>query len=177
MRKPLLVCLASVALAASAFAGTASAQSHGGGHYSGTGATHVAAGHGYYGGYRGGYRGYYGPRFHTNIGFYFGLPFFFPTYYPYYGPAYAYPVYTDYPAPVIYEDGVRVERVYRGAPEQAYRWYCADPAGYFPQVRTCNKRFMKVSPDDGSGPPPAPGGDSMADPDGSVDEDASTTTS
>ena len=170
MRKPLLVCLASVALAGSALAGTASAQSHGGGnHFAGTGATHFATGHGYYGGYRGG-RGYYGPRFHTNFGFYFGLPFFYPTYYPYYGPSYAYPVYSDYPAPVMYDSGVRVERVYRNAPEQASRWYCPDPAGYFPDVRVCNKRFMKVSPDDGSGPPSSPGGDSMNGLDEAVDE-------
>jgi hypothetical protein len=81
------------------------------------------------------------------IGGYFGFPYYpypygyapypYPYYYPhYYPPAYAYPGYPyAYAEPPVYS-----------APEQAYWYYCQDPQGYYPYVKSCPGGWMKVIP-------------------------------
>ena len=36
-----------------------------------------------------------------------------------------------------------------------YWYYCADPAGYYPYVKNCNKTWMQVVPQTNPGTPPA----------------------
>ena len=76
------------------------------------------------------------------IGGYLGFPFYpypyspyaytpYPYYYPY---AYGYPYY-PYQPPVY------------NVPEPTYYWYyCQDPQGYYPYVKSCPGGWMKVIP-------------------------------
>jgi hypothetical protein len=108
------------------------------------------------GGWRGG--GWRGGRFYggLGLGLAIGLPLYYwgagyyPYYDPYYYPAYAYanpvyeeaPVYSDVAPPAYTEQ------------DPGYRYYCPNPAGYYPSVPNCSTGWMKVVPD--SGPRSAP---------------------
>ena len=109
--------------------------------------------------WRGGYRGYRG-RYRSNVfigfgGFYdpFFDPFWpYPYYYPYgYGFGYSY----AYRPPVAYapppEDYLLPPNA--PAPEQVW-YYCEDPSGYYPYVRSCNREWQAV-PARPEGAPPA----------------------
>jgi hypothetical protein len=119
---------------ASLSCGVAVAHGHGGG---GHGGGHWGGGGHHWGG--GGFHGYYG-------GFYgFGFPFYGYRYgSPYY--PYGFPYYSQ--APVIAPPITYIQQTPPAAQENAagYWYYCQDPEGYYPHVKTCPKGWQKVSP-------------------------------
>lgn len=144
-------------LALSAVAVTASAQSHSGGGWRG-GSSHSQGDwrgggnwHGN-GNWRGGGHGFWGPR----IGFSFGFPaysYWGPGYYGYpYAYSYPYP-YSSYDAtPQVYIQRDTGDAVAPANPGPSnYSYYCTDPAGYYPQIASCPRGWLKVVPN--SGPP------------------------
>lgn len=167
MKKIAVALIAAVALAATGEA--ASAQGRGGsssaGHGSSSGAGGGHSGSGWHGGsggsgWHGGsgwsggrHGGYWGPR----VGVYIGGPAYwgawtYPWYatYPYSYPySYApYPVYAPQEAPV-YSEPAQAQGEWQGSqsPGPANYWYyCTDPAGYYPYVRTCSQTWMQVAP-------------------------------
>lgn len=76
---------------------------------------------------------------------YYGAPYpnYYP-YYPYYPPYYSYPYY-GYP-PVQTSPPVYVERGQDGTRGEYYWYYCSNPKGYYPYVRTCNTNWQRVTP-------------------------------
>ena len=79
-------------------------------------------------------------------------------YYPYY-PAY-YPSYPYYPD-TYYPSDYSSTYIQQGAPAPTersyseggqYSYYCPDPAGYYPQVPTCNREWLRVLPPSAPGP-------------------------
>jgi len=116
----------------------------------------------YRGPYRGAYRGYRGGyRSNVFIGFggYGGFydPFFdpfwpYPYYYPYgYGFGYSY----GYRPRVAYAPPPQDYLVPPEAPPPEQIWYyCEDPSGYYPYVRSCNREWQAV-PAQPEGAPPA----------------------
>jgi len=110
---------------------------HGGGRgYSGG----HGGGSGYHGGYYGGhYRGHYhwgyhrGHYTHWGFGFYWGFPI---VGWPYWGWPYYPPVAIEAPA------------LYSAPGEQPpyYWYYCQDPQGYYPYVKSCPSGWIRVVP-------------------------------
>lgn len=168
------IALAVVAALGLAFAsGSALAQhgGHDGGGHSG-GAWHGGGGHG--GNFHGGGHFHGGSRFSIGIGFpgfYWGPGFGYPSY-GYYGyPYYTAPYYAAYPyydaAPFSYDSsepeyieqgsGAYTQRdMNPGAPQgqPQYSYYCPDPAGYYPQLQSCPKGWLRVVPDRSPGTRP-----------------------
>ncbi len=124
------------------------------------GQTNVFVGARYSGGHSG-WKGYHagGGHHHHSSGsrFYFGTTFLFgPPWYSYPGyPAYPYypyyyaappmyvapPVIIETPPPVYVQPDTRTE-------QEAYYWYyCQDPQGYYPYIKSCPGGWMKVVPD------------------------------
>jgi len=143
--------------------GVANAQMHGGsrggsvasGGWHGGGSWH--GGGNWNGGWHGGHT-----RFVVGVGF--GAPFWgwgwWPGYWPgYYCPAY-YPAYPAYPytyEPYSYDAYPSGTYIEQNAPTPSpargdYSYYCPDPAGYYPQVRTCAKGWLRVVPQNAPGP-------------------------
>jgi hypothetical protein len=100
-----------------------------------------------------------GSRTRVFVGLGFGAPFWgwgwWPGYYPYYAgyyyPYYA-PYYTDY-----YPYDYSAPRYIQKGDEQSgqstdYSYYCPDPAGYYPQVQTCSRGWLRVAPQNAPGP-------------------------
>jgi len=139
----------------------------GGGNWHGGGDWHGGGGN-WHGG--GDWHGHGGSHFVFGVGF--GAPwwgwgwpyYYYPYYYPsYYYPAYSYPYY-DYP----YSYGDSGEYIEQGQAAPAapaprtgqfqsgqyptYSYYCPDPAGYYPQVATCAKGWLRVVPQNAPGP-------------------------
>ena len=145
MRKLWLILFATV-LALVGGVGMANAQMHGGG----------GGWHGGGGGWHGGH--FHNGRFHhfhTNFSVFLGTPFFwlgapyYPYYpYSYYDGSYAWPVYGD-PGPTTYiqDSGTAAQSDTSQSSGGEYRYYCTDPAGYYPQVENCAKVWLKVVPD------------------------------
>jgi len=152
--------------------GIASAQGHTGGHMGGgAGGWHggsAGAWHGGGGSWHGG-SWHHDGHGHVVVGVGFGWPwwgwgwgwwpgYYYPYYYPYsYG---GYSSYYDYP---YYDSGGYVEQGSGGygqgygqpapAPSRPeYSYYCPDPAGYYPQVATCPKGWLRVLPQNAPGP-------------------------
>jgi hypothetical protein len=128
--------LFTLALSALSSFGAAEARGgHGGGHFGGGG--HLGSFGG--GGYRGGFSLGYGAQF-----YYGGYPYWAYSWpYDYYDPTYGYPTPPDEIGPPAASEGP--------APGQ-YWYYCANPAGYYPYVRTCgNWQAVPALP-----PPPPP---------------------
>ena len=141
--------------------GVASAQ-----HSSRSGSGAVASGQSHSGGgswqggnWRGGsWRGgSHGSRVFVGVGF--GAPWWgwWPGYYyPYYG-YYGYYPYADY-YPYEYAEPTYIQQdtpAYnppRGGQRSEYSFYCPDPAGYYPQVQTCAKGWLRVVPQSAPGP-------------------------
>ena len=77
-----------------------------------------------------------------------GGPAYYPGYYPgpvYYGPP---PVYYA-PQPVYIEpEQEYIERSDASAEAPDFKYYCANPKGYYPEVPRCPKGWLKVVPDD-----------------------------
>jgi hypothetical protein len=113
--------------------------------------------------WRGGYRGYRGYRggYRSNVfigfgGFYdpFFDPFWpYPYYYPYgYGFGYS---YAYRPPQVVYAPPPEDYLLPPNAPPPDQIWYyCEDPSGYYPYVRSCNREWQAV-PARPEGAPPA----------------------
>jgi len=174
MKRILLALFAALGLALGS--GTALAQHSGGGHGGGGGGHSGGwSGGGHSGGWHGG--GWHGGHGHGGSHFVWGVGIGFPGYwgwgYPYYGyPYYAgypyyygasYPYYADEPYYGVYDPapGSYIQRDMGSAPsssapagENQYSYYCPDPAGYYPQIQSCAKGWLKVVPD--SGPRPSP---------------------
>jgi len=90
-----------------------------------------------------GHRGFYGPTIGIGIGV--GDPF-------YYGPGpyyYAPPPPVYYAPPPVYVEPQQtyVERADASAAAPDFRYFCASAGGYYPQVPSCPKGWMKVVPD------------------------------
>jgi hypothetical protein len=95
---------------------------------------------GYYGGYHGGYHGgWYRPYYRPwGPGFYWGGSIVVgPPWYPY--GYYAAPPAVVQPPPQVYVEPQQ--------PQQNYWYYCQDPQGYYPYVKTCPGGWMKVVPE------------------------------
>jgi hypothetical protein len=167
MKRILLAIVAALALAVGS--GTALAQHSGGGHDGG--ARHGGGGHGGggHGGWNGGHGGWHGgTRIGIGIGFpgfywgpgwgYYGYPYY--AGYPYYS---SYPYYAAYPysyadEPIYAEPGpsTYIQRDMYSAPQGSqgqYSYYCPDPAGYYPQLQSCPKGWLKVVPETSPRPP------------------------
>lgn len=80
------------------------------------------------------------------FGFNVGIPFYGPPAYapgPYWGPP---PYY--YPAPPLVVVPQQPQAyVQRNQPESDYWYYCQNPQGYYPYIRSCPGGWMKVVPD------------------------------
>ena len=77
-----------------------------------------------------------------------GPPAWGPAYYGpgYWGPRYYYPPPAYYaPAPVIVQPAPQY--VERTQPDADYWYYCENPRGYYPYVRSCPGGWLRVVPD------------------------------
>jgi len=153
MRRTLVSLMIAALVVASGGALAQGRGSGGAGHGGGGGGWHGGGGgwHGGGGGWHGG--GWHGGGWHGSVGVYFGpywgwgWPYYYGYPYPYYPYPYDYGYYSydPYPAyvpsaPLTYEER---------APEpssNSYWYYCTDPAGYYPYVRSCSKPWMQVLP-------------------------------
>lgn len=180
MKRFAIILLAAVGLVGSI--GVASAQMHrgsqgGGAHASGgssSGGSWNRGGGNWHGGgswNRGGGNWHHGHSSRVFIGLGFGAPFwgwgwwpaYYPAYYPYSSYYSAYPYYAaDYPYGYEYGfDSVAPGYVQKDAPAYSqqgsgqgrdYSYYCPDPAGYYPQVATCARGWLRVVPPSAPGP-------------------------
>jgi hypothetical protein len=114
---------------------------------------------GYYGGYRGyGWGGgYWGARYGWG---WYGWPLAYAGAYtwgyPYFYGAWSYPVDTT-----VYIQQESPALTYTPLPQAApsansFWYFCVDPAGYYPYVKSCNKSWMQVVPQNNPGSPVAP---------------------
>jgi len=117
---------------------------------------------GYFGGYRGGsgyHGGYYGGRYyggHYGHGHYYGgyyYPYWYSSFYwgfPILGWPYAWPyAYSSYGGwPYYPSEATEPPPAYsEPAQQQTYRWYyCQDPKGYYPYVKSCPSGWIEVEP-------------------------------
>ena len=93
--------------------------------------------------------------YHRGYGFYGFWPWYFPWTYGYAVPYYGVSFYAD--APVTYIEMAPAES---GAVQPANSWYyCTNPEGYFPYVKTCPSGWQTVPAQ-----PPAPPGQVPASP-------------
>ncbi|MGI8423217.1 MAG: hypothetical protein ACR2NO_03750 [Chloroflexota bacterium] len=135
-------------------AGSGGARHGGGGAHRGDAGGHGHRGSPHHGGEHGrhhgrhpGHHGHHHHRSHFGFGLALGAPLWWgPGYYPYsyyppyyYGPAYE-PVLIRY-----------VER------DPGYRYYCTEPAGFYPDVQSCPNTWLKVVPDGTASTSPPPG--------------------
>jgi hypothetical protein len=153
--------------------GVANAQMHGGSHGGGSWSGGHSGGNWSGSNWRGGgswqggnwhggnwHRGGHGSRVFVGVGF--GAPWwgwwpgYYPLYYPYYG-AYGYYPYPDYysydyvePSSYIQQDDSAYQP--RSGQRGDYSYYCPDPAGYYPEVQTCAKGWLRVVPQSAPGP-------------------------
>lgn len=169
--------LACAAIAAFAFVPHPSLAQHGGhgGGWHGGGSWHGGGGGWHGGGWHGGHSSvgvYVGPGWGWGWGWY-GYPYYwgYPyswgyPYYPYYSGypyGYRYP-YSYYDSPyAAYPPAASVPYVERSPGAAVYWYYCKSPAGYYPYVKSCSERWMKVLPQDvpaapNASPPPASSG-------------------
>lgn len=106
-----------------------------------------------YGGYHRGYGKYHGGWGHYHHGsgssysfgasIVLGPPWYYYPAYPYYPYYYAAPpVVVQTPPPVYYsQPQAQLEQ------KEAYWYYCQDPQGYYPYVKSCPGGWMRVVPD------------------------------
>lgn len=82
-------------------------------------------------------------RVYIGGSFWLGPPAWGPAYY---GPGYYYPPPPYYaPAPVIVQQ--TPQYVERAQADADYWYYCENPRGYYPYVRSCPGGWMRVVPD------------------------------
>jgi hypothetical protein len=124
---------------------------HGSGGYRGSGGYHGYSGYRGYGGYHGsghyyghgGYNGHgnsYSARIFIGPGWW-GPGYWGPPAYPYY------PYYSYYPAPPVVVEQQPQAYVQQNQQESDYWYYCQNPEGYYPYVKSCPGGWMKVVPD------------------------------
>jgi len=107
-----------------------------GGHSHGHSHSHLSIGLGYYGpGFYGGY-GYGGYGFG---GYGFGYPFYYPPYY-----SYPQTVIVPTTPPVYIQQ--QAQPTQQAQPQTNYWYYCRDPDGYYPYVKTCPGGWLQVAP-------------------------------
>lgn len=125
--------------------GEAGRHGHRGSHHGGDRGNHGR----HHGGGHGRHHGHHGHhhRSHFGFGLALGAPWWWgPGYYPYgYYPSYYYPAAYE-PVLIRY-----VER------DPGYRYYCPEPAGFYPEVPSCPKAWLKVVPDGAASTSPPPG--------------------
>ncbi len=115
-------------------------------------AARYGGGHWGYGGYRGGYGGHPGWSGHRggwgHYGHSSGSKYFFGTSFVFGPPWYPYPYYYAAP-PVVIEapPPVYVQPRPQPEPENQYWYYCQNPQGYYPYIKSCPGGWMKVVPD------------------------------
>ncbi len=132
-RRALLVLLGALLLAGAP--GQAEARgkhgSHGHGYHKGHG------GYAYHGGQRH-HRGYkhHGAHFSLWLGPLWYAPYAYPHYYPYHRET----------AVIVEERTVYVERPASAAPAESWWYYCESAGGYYPDVASCPKGWLKVPP-------------------------------
>lgn len=135
-----------ILMVCSFYSGSDWAHGHGGGGHGGGwhgGGWHGGGGFGHFGGYRGYYGGY--------GGLYYGLG------YPYYGygAGYGYP-YLYYSPSAAYMQQTPQTYIQQAAPvaqqnPSGFWYYCNNPEGYYPSVKTCSNGWQQVPP---TPPPP-----------------------
>src|SRR5271165_3164262 len=157
MKRFAMILLAAASLVG--VSGFASAQSHGGGGMHGGGGGGSWGGGGWHGGC-----GWYGSGVAIGIGPWgwgWGWPYYGGYYgagygYPGYGyPGYGYPYGADYSTQTYIQQDAPAYSEGQGQFSQggpAYLYYCPDPAGYYPQVPSCSKGWMRVLPPGTPGP-------------------------
>jgi hypothetical protein len=119
---------------------------YGGGHYGGG---HYGGGHYYGGHYNGGH--YYGGHYwgghpgggHSGNSFYWGGSIWLGPGYPY-GWGYPYPYYAGPPVVIQQQPPVYSQKE---QPEPNYWYYCQNPQGYYPYIKSCPGGWMKVVPE------------------------------
>ena len=129
----------------------------GGGYHGSRGSYHGSGSryHGstsYHGGYKSGYK-YHGHNSHHGHGNsyrfwiggwapgWWGPAYPYPRYYPYYFPYYPYPYYA--PGTVIAEQPALSDP---SQDQDSYWYYCQNPQGYYPYIKSCPGGWMKVVP-------------------------------
>jgi hypothetical protein len=145
---------------------------HGGGGMGGGGGWHGGGGGSWHGG-GGSWHGGHDGHSHSSVGFFFGgfgwpyygygyWPYYYPYYYPYYPAYYPYGYgygYGGYPyasSTAYVEQGTESAAPAQAAPAAPTYWfYCSDPAGWYPYVKSCNQQWQPVSPPQ-PGAPTAP---------------------
>lgn len=107
---------------------------HGGGGHGGFGGHH-GGGFGHHGGFRGGYYGGIG-------GLYFGMGYPYGYRYGYGYPYYSPPVTIQAPPITYIQQPAPVVQQYPAG----YWYYCTNPEGYYPYVKTCPNAWQQVAP-------------------------------
>ena len=171
MKRFAMIVLAAATMVGGIGVAMAQGHAHSGGSFSGgyhfSGGSHVGGSWNGGGHWNGG--NWHGSHTRFVVGVGFGAPWWgwWPGYYYPYYPAYyvGYPYYHDYP--YDYSGGY-VEQGSSNNPSAPgassgqfssgqYSYYCPDPAGYYPQVATCSKGWLRVVPQNAPGPSsPAP---------------------
>jgi hypothetical protein len=135
---------------ASGHTGSRSGYTGDGNAYHRSGGSHNSGGHRRSHGYRG-YHNYQGHRDHHGHGssyrIWIGpgwLPGWWGSAYPYYR-YYPYSYYSYYPAPVVIPGQPQAPEP--SQEQESYWYYCQDPPGYYPYVKSCPGGWMKVVPE------------------------------
>ena len=129
------------------FSSLASAQTRGGGHSGGgrhsvghsyrSGSSHYSGWHGSWSHGHSFHGSGWGFRFYAYPSWGWPYPYAYPYYYPYPYPYYSSPPVVREEAPVYSEP----------EQEQPYYWYyCENPQGYYPYIKSCPGGWMKVVP-------------------------------
>ncbi len=89
--------------------------------------------------------GYYGPGFYSGYGYggygFGGYGFGYPFYYP---PSYYYPPTVIVPTtPPVY---IQQQQAQPAQPQSNYWYYCQNPDGYYPYVKSCPGGWLQVAP-------------------------------
>ena len=92
--------------------------------------------------------GYYGPGFYSGYGYggygFGGYGFGYPFYYP---PSYYYPPTVIVPTtPPVYIQQQQAQPAQPAQPQTNYWYYCQNPDGYYPYVKSCPGGWLQVAP-------------------------------
>lgn len=95
--------------------------------------------------------GYYAPGFYGGYGYggygFGGYGFGYPFYPNYYQPWYTYPPTVVVPTtPPVYIERQEAQPERPAQPQSNYWYYCRDPDGYYPYVKSCPDGWLQVAP-------------------------------
>jgi len=131
-------------------AGSGGARHGGGGARGGEAGWHGHRGSPHHGGDHGRHHGHHGHhhhRSHFGLGLALGAPLWWgPGYYPY-----------SYYAPYYYAAAYEPVLIRYVERDPGYRYYCTEPAGFYPDVQSCPNTWLKVVPDGTASTSPPPG--------------------